>query len=303
MKIVLTGSSGQLGKSLLDCAPANIEIIAPLRDDFNLLNPKGCKEYLLFHQPNWVINCAAYTAVDAAEKFQREAFLINSESPKAISKAIKEYGGKLLHLSTDFVFDGKNQSPYRPFQKRNPINIYGKSKSEGEIEIENNLKSSKQALILRTSWLMGPTGDNFALKMLQLHKKASTITVVNDQFGSPTTTISLAKVIWKLIHKYEKEGENIDFPFILHWSDLGIATWYDIAVAVGEIAFELKMIDKPARVIPISTKDYPTDAERPKYSCIDSNLTQKLIGINGTNWRANLEKLLTKLSNKKNYEI
>ena len=286
MKILLTGGNGQLGRDLLITKPENLEILSPSRQEFNLLKPNECYEYVLRHKPRWIINCAAYTAVDLAEKNKKEAFLVNSESPKYMANAISKCGGKLLQLSTDFVFDGNNSKPYKPSQSRNPINVYGQSKAEGEIAVEDILKPTKQYLILRTSWLMGSSGSNFALKMLDLHKKQKAISVVNDQYGSPTTTNSLSKAIWKLIDIYKKE--NVNLPLILHWSDLGIATWFDISVAVGEIGYKLGLLNKPVKVLPISTKDYPTDARRPKYSCLDSSMSQKLIGMRGIFWKENL---------------
>ena len=204
MKILLTGSTGQLGQALIASAPKFINqspvyVIESTRSSLNLAFPDECFSAVNYYRPDWIVNAGAFTWVDEAEKNPDLAFAINAEAPKSFAKALNKFGGKLLHLSTDFVFDGLQVHPYPPLHKRNPINNYGKSKALGEQAIEELLFPTKQATILRTSWLMGPVGNNFLLTMLKLHKEREEISVVADQIGCPTSTVTLAKVCWKLI--------------------------------------------------------------------------------------------------------
>ncbi len=301
MKILLIGASGQLGHNLITTKPSYVELICPNKSELNLANSIQCFDVVSKYKPAWVINCGAYTNVDKAEKEIDKAFLINRDGPKAIAKAIKNFGGQILHISTDFVFNGRKNTPYDTEDKIDPINVYGLSKAEGEAVIEKYLKETNQSLILRTSWLMGPTGNNFASKMLQLHKQKEFINVVSDQFGSPTSTISLSIVIWLLIEKYSTKSNLLELPSILHWSDLGIASWYDVAISVGEIAKSLDILKKTARVIPIRSDEYITNADRPKNSVLDSSLCRKIINLKGDHWRKMLEKVINQMNTYKIY--
>ena len=289
MKVLLTGANGQLGRMIIIDRPENVNLIALDKTKMDFMNQNACYEKILEIKPDWVINCGAYTLVDEAEKNKKKALQINAFVMKSISEAIKLINGKLLHISTDFVFDGLQKNPYKPFQKTNPVNVYGESKALGESLIRDTLDDGTQSIILRTSWLVGPIGNNFALKILNLHKNHKILKVVSNQFGSPTTTSSLSKVCWKIIKEHNQYIiQNNKFPGILHWSDAGAASWYDLAFEVGEIAVHLGLIQNPATVIPIKSSDYPTMAKRPLYSVLDSSITQKLIGVNPLNWRDSL---------------
>ena len=167
MKVVLTGSNGQLGKTISLLKPKNIELICLNRSNLNLRNKDSCFEMVSNLKPDWLINSAAYTSVDLAEENIQSAFDINFEAPKQFAKAIKKFGGNFLQISTDFVFDGNSSKPYKPSSKRNPINIYGKSKASAEKVIEEILGNSSQSIIIRTSWLMSPFNNNFALYQLR----------------------------------------------------------------------------------------------------------------------------------------
>ncbi len=288
MKILLTGSTGQIGHEIIKLKPIDIEIISPDRNQLDLSNYDSCKEIVLKINPDWIINCGAYTAVDDAEKDIRLSNQINGYAPKAFTEIINEKNSNLLHISTDFVFDGKQSFPYEENQKRNPLGQYGRSKALGEEFIENNLNSIENATILRTSWVISPRGKNFILTMLKLHNEREEINVVSDQIGSPTSAHEIAKACWKIIELKKKDK----LPFILHWSDAGVASWFDLAVAVGEIAKELKIIDKIAIVNPITTSDYPTPAQRPKYSVLNTFNTSKLLKKTPTHWRKSLKEIL-----------
>ena len=258
MKILLTGSTGQLGKELIKNKPNYVDLIIPNRNILNLENGEDCYNSIKNIKPDWVINSGAYTNVENAEKNQKLAFKINCKGPFNFAKAIGDFGGKLLQLSTDFVFDGNQNIPYSPKDQRNPINIYGKSKAEGEILIEKTLPNSNKYLILRTSWLMGPIGKNFAINILKLLKERENLSIVNDQYGSPTSTNSLTKVIWKII-ECDYRNQYINMPNILHWSDSGVASWYDVAVQIKEIAIELDILKHDKLILPISSSKYPNN--------------------------------------------
>ena len=289
MKILLTGANGQLGRMIIMDRPQNVNLIALDKTKMDFMNQNACYEKILEIKPDWVINCGAYTLVDEAEKNKKKALQINAFVMQSISEAIKLINGKLLHISTDFVFDGLQKKPYKPFQKTNPVNVYGESKALGESLIRETLDKGTQSVILRTSWLVGPVGNNFALKILNLHKNHKILKVVSNQFGSPTTTSSLSKVCWEIIKKHKQSiMQNNNFPGILHWSDAGVASWYDLAYEVGEIAVQLGLIQNPANLIPIKCSEYPTIAQRPFYSVLDCTSTQKIIGVNPLNWRESL---------------
>ena len=288
MKVLLTGSTGQLGYEIIQSKPKEIEIINPNRKELDLSDYESCKNIIIKVKPDWIINCGAYTAVDEAEKNIQLSNKINSYALEAFTEIINKTNGKLLHLSTDFVFDGNQNFPYQENQKKNPICQYGKSKALGEELIERKIKKKENATILRTSWLISPRGKNFILTMLKLHSEKEFINVVSDQIGAPTSAIDLSKVCWKII-QFKKQEK---LPFILHWTDAGVASWFDVAVAVGDIAEELKIIKKKAKINPISSNQYPTTARRPKYSVLNTKKTHSLLKIQPIHWRENLKNIL-----------
>ncbi len=296
MKILLTGSEGQLGRALISYKPNNFELIAKSKKDLDITNEQECIKTISKEKPKWVINASAYTLVDQAEINHQAAFSVNSNGIKNLAKAMKKLGGNLLHFSTDFVFSGNQSKPYTPDQKANPINIYGKSKARGENALQESLNKTNQGIILRTSWLIGSVGRNFALTILKLHKERENISVVCDQIGSPTTTSSLARASWKLIQLKESASiNNIQIPNIYHYSDAGIASWYDLAIAIGEISEELGLIKKAAKVIPIPSSCYPAKALRPTFSVLDCSSTYQLLGLEPLHWRSSLYELLQEL--------
>jgi len=292
MKVLITGSNGQLGMALLSSKPKNIEVIAPNSKEFNLLNIKDCKEFLIKIKPDWIINAGAYTAVDLAESEPNKARIINGEAPTELAKTIKKIGGKFLQISTDFVFDGNSKNPYLPSDEPNPINIYGKTKLLGERGIQEVLKKTNQYFIIRTSWVMGPVGNNFALTMLNLHKSKENISVVSDQIGCMTSTLSLSNICWLII----KNNFEIDKKSsILHWCESGVSSWFDIASEIGNLALKLKLIEKSAKVKPISSEQYITKAKRPKFSLLDCKSTKELLNIENKYWRYSLYEILKEI--------
>ena len=293
MRILLTGGSGQLGQEILKFKPKEIQIINPSRNNLDLSDYKACKKIVKDFRPEWIINCGAYTSVDEAEKDIELSSQINSFAPKAFVEMINETNGNLLHLSTDYVFDGEQNFPYEVHQEKNPISQYGKSKALGEELIKNSINNIENATILRTSWVISPKGKNFILTMLKLHSEREYINVVSDQIGSPTSAIELSKVCWKIVELKKKNK----LPFILHWSDAGVASWFDIAVAVGEIGLDLGIINKKAYVNPIHSSQYPTIAKRPKYSLLNTSETSKYLKIRANHWKENLINILIEYKN------
>ena len=287
MKVLLTGAAGQLGHSLLTSKPAEIELIPTSRKELDLADPSACRDAIRQHRPDWVINAGAYTAVDKAESEPALAMAVNAEAPRAMAEAVADTGGCLLQLSTDFVFNGKQGAPCSVEQPRDPLGVYGLSKAKGEEAVQQVLGSSGQGLILRTSWVMGPTGRNFALTMLRLHREREELGVVADQVGCPTSTLTLAEACWRAV-----TAQAQSLPPVLHWSDAGAASWYDVSVAIGELGADLGLLQNPARVRPIGTEDYPTPARRPSYSLLDCKDSRQALGLDGQHWRSALRDVL-----------
>jgi dTDP-4-dehydrorhamnose reductase len=289
MKILLTGSDGQLGHALRQQVPAGVELIATSRRELDLADADACRAAVLTQRPDWVLNAGAYTAVDKAESEPDLALAVNGVAPRAFAEALLETGGRLLQLSTDFVFNGQQGSPYRPEQSRDPLGVYGATKAKGEEAVEQLLAVRGRGVILRTSWVMGPVGKNFALTMLRLHREREQIGVVADQVGCPTSTATLAAACWRVIAAMDTSA---GLPAVLHWSDAGAASWYDVAMAVGELGLDLGMLERMAAVNPITTADYPTPAQRPSYSLLDCTSSRKALDLPPTHWRQTLRQLL-----------
>ena len=288
MKILLTGAGGQLGQALLDAKPEAFELISTTRQELNLADAEACRSAVRQHQPDWVLNAGAYTAVDKAESEPELAHAVNSGAPEAFAEELNRQGGRLLQLSTDFVFNGTQGTPYQPEQTRDPLGVYGASKAAGEAAIQSVFGAEGRGLIMRTSWVIGPVGKNFALTMLRLHRERDQLGVVADQVGCPTSTLNLAQACWRTL---QIAGER-DMPAVMHWCDNGAASWYDVAVAIGQIGAELGLIDTPAKVQPITTSDYPTPAERPSYSLLDCTSTRAALELDGEHWQQALRAVL-----------
>jgi len=303
VKVLLTGAAGQLGQALCRQRPAGVELIATSRSGdgggpggdgllaLDLADPEACRAAVRRHRPDWVLNGGAYTAVDRAESEPELAMSVNAAAPRAFAEALLETDGRLLQVSTDFVFNGRQGSPYRPEQARDPLGAYGRSKAAGEEAVEQLLgpaagaEATGRGVILRTGWVMGPVGRNFALTMLRLHREKAEIGVVADQVGCPTSTHTLAAACWKVITANALEP-------VLHWSDAGAASWYDVAVAVGELGVELGLLEQMAAVKPITTAEYPTPAQRPSYSLLECSATRRALDLPALHWRQALRQLL-----------
>jgi len=290
VRVLLTGRHGQLGRALVASAPAGLELIATGRGELDLADPGACRAAVEQHRPDWVLNAGAYTAVDRAEAEAELAGAVNAGAPGAFAEALASGGGRLLQVSTDFVFDGEQGHPYAPEQPLRPLGVYGATKAEGERRAAAALPPERLCL-LRTSWVYGPVGANFCLTMLRLHRARAAagepLKVVADQVGCPTATAGLAAACWRVIER-GVGGRH-------HWSDCGAASWYDFAVAIGERAAARGLIDAPALVKPITTADYPTPARRPAYSLLDGSTTRHALELEGQHWQAALTEVLAQV--------
>ena len=291
MKVLLTGREGQLGTALQASLPEGVILIATGRSELDLADHAACRQAVRDHCPDWVLNAGAYTAVDRAESEPDQALAINAGAPQAFAEALAETGGRLLQVSTDFVFNGAQGSPYRPDQALDPLGVYGATKAAGETAA----LALPGARVLRTSWVYGPVGKNFCLTMLRLHAaKAAAgepLGVVADQVGCPTATHTLAAACWRAIGI----GADADGPRILHWSDAGAASWYDFAVAIGELGVAASLLERAAEVRPLTTADYPTPARRPSYSLLDCTASRQSLAMDPIHWRASLAQVLAEV--------
>jgi dTDP-4-dehydrorhamnose reductase len=291
MKVLLTGATGQLGQALMASRPEGIELIACSRAELDLAKPEVCRAAVHLHRPDWVLNAGAYTAVDKAESEPELAQAVNAAAPAAFAEALATTGGCLLQLSTDFVFNGAQGSPYRPEQPVAPLGVYGATKAAGEVAA----LQLPAARVLRTSWVYGPVGRNFCLTMLRLHARnavaAEPLGVVADQVGCPTSTHTLAAACWRAIGV----GATADGPRILHWSDAGAASWYDFALAIGELGVAAGLLEQAAAVAPLITADYPTPAQRPSYSLLDCSGSRTALGLEPVHWRVALALVLDRV--------
>ena len=290
IKVMLTGKDGQLGKALLEKIPAGIEVVALGRQDLDLSNKEACHNAVLEHRPDWVLNAGAYTAVDRAESEPELAMAVNAVAPEAFAQALGEVGGRLLQVSTDFVFNGTQAHPYHPDQPVDPISVYGATKAEGERLVQKALPATSYC-ILRTSWVYGPVGNNFCLTMLRLHRLKSaqneTLNVVADQIGCPTSAFNLACACWSAI--------NHGTSGIHHFCDAGAASWYDFAIAIGDAGVAAGIIDQSAKVLPIRSSEYPTPAKRPGYSLLDCTATRIALELEINHWQKELSKVIAKI--------
>ena len=288
MKVLLTGAGGQLGTALQKSCPGAVELIATNQAELDLSDAKACTAMVAALKPDWVLNGGAYTAVDRAEEQPQLAEAVNAAAPRALAEALAELGsGRLLQISTDFVFSGQQGHPYGPEDQAAPLGVYGASKARGEAAVLEVL-GQQRACVLRTSWLYGPVGKNFCLTMLRLHeikaKAGDQLNVVADQVGCPTHTAGLASACWQVLAR--------DIGGMQQWSDAGVASWYDFAVAIGEEAVALGILATAAKVNPISTAEYPTQAQRPSYSLMDCSASRKALGLEPLHWRQGLRKVL-----------
>ncbi|MGO9993745.1 MAG: dTDP-4-dehydrorhamnose reductase [Steroidobacteraceae bacterium] len=285
MKILVLGGGGQVARAVAACAPAHHSVLVKSRQDLDISNESELTSTVEGSGADWIVNAAAYTAVDRAESEADLAREVNDTAVGVMARAAARLGCRLLHLSTDFVFDGKSNRAYLPTDRTNPLSVYGATKLGGEQQI---LHHGREAIVLRTAWVYASTGRNFALTMLRLMRERDEVRVVADQIGTPTWATGIAQAIWGLIDSAAAAG-------MYHWTDLGIATWYDFAVAIQDEALARGLLSRAVPVIPISTADYPTPATRPAFSVLNTEATRAIVKAPARHWRHNLRMMLDEL--------
>lgn len=278
MRVLITGARGQVAQAMLADAPAGYEVIARDRAQLDLTDPQAIAREIRVIRPDWVVNAGAFTQVDAAETSEALAMAVNAGAPRAMAEALALTGGRLLQISTDYVFDGSAQRPYRPHDAPSPLSAYGKSKVLGE------QAAGAGALVVRSGWLYAARGRNFVLAMLARMAAQAEVRVVADQIGTPTWVGSLAEALWSLM-RARATG-------LYHFRDGGEASWYDFAQAIGEEATALGLLDAMPRIVPILASEFPTAAQRPRYSVLDDSETRALLGQPPVPWRINLRRVI-----------
>jgi dTDP-4-dehydrorhamnose reductase len=276
VKVLVTGGGGQLARWVQRTAPDSAEISAPSRQELDITDPEAVERAIHELGPRLVVNCAAYTQVDGAEAEKEQAFAVNARGAGNLAISAERAGAKLIHVSTDFVFDGRSSRPYAPDAPTGPINVYGESKLAGE---ELALAGAPNALILRTAWLYDNQGRNFVTTMLRLMAERDELRIVEDQVGTPTHCRTVASAIWQFAAR-QSCG-------IYHVTDAGVASWYDFAVAIRDEAMACSLLDRAPEIVPIRTEDFPTAAKRPPYSVLDKSKTWRELGA-ARHWRTEL---------------
>ena len=288
MKILITGAYGQLGNEikLLSAKFSDWQFLFTDADSLDISDEISVSDYFHQYKPDFIINCAAYTAVDKAESDIENAKKVNELAPKILAKYSKNYSTKFIHISTDYVFDGKGCVPYSEEDNVNPKSIYGKTKLQGE---KNCFEENAESIIIRTSWLYSSFGNNFVKTMLRLGSDRGQLNVVFDQVGTPTYAADLANSILDIISTTNKNTEKF-VPGIYHYSNEGVASWFDFAKAIFEIS------GVKCNVSPVLSVEFPTPAKRPDFSVLDKSKIKNTYGIQIPYWRDSLKICIQKLS-------
>jgi dTDP-4-dehydrorhamnose reductase len=284
--ILLVGAAGQLGRAIQDYAQAHdLRIIACTRQELDATQPESIKKTFELHRPQFLINAAAYTAVDLAETEREAALLNNAYAAENLAKACKDFNCIMIHVSTDYVFDGQLDRPYQESDRTQPLGVYGQTKLLGEQLVQ---QAWQKHIILRVSWVFGEHGKNFVKTMLRLASNQETLKIVNDQKGCPTNALHIAAVIFKLINQLKNQQQNFG---IYHYCDLPMVSWYEFANAIIAEAKKLSHV-KVKEILPITTAEFPTPAKRPQNSELDCHKIEQAFHIKRFDWRADLPILM-----------
>jgi len=285
LRVLVTGAGGQVGRAVLASAPSHVSVTPCTHAELDISTERAAIDRVLQCRPEVIINAAAYTAVDRAESEPDAARRVNTEGPRNLARAARESGARLIHLSTDFVFDGASAVPYPPEAPTRPLSVYGATKLAGEAAVLEGLP--ERSIVLRTAWVYSAGGRNFMLTMLGLMRSEGSVRVVSDQVGTPTSARSVAEAIWRVVDLPDVRGVH-------HWSDAGVASWYDFAVAIGEEATEMGLLAREPAVLAIATEDYPTPARRPPCSVLDKR-SLMAFGLQPIHWRKRLRSVLQEI--------
>ncbi len=286
MKVLITGGNGQLGWELQRLSPVGNEICALSSSELDITDSKMINDKVKSFLPEVIINAAAYTAVDRAEQEVEKANLVNCYGVANLAMVAREIGARIVHISTDFVFDGEKSTPYLPEDRPNPTGVYGQSKLEGENKLFE-ITIGDNVAIVRTAWVYSCHGNNFVKTMLRLMAERDQLGVVVDQIGTPTWAQGLAQTIWQVA------SQQLHGTY--HWTDAGVASWYDFAVAIQQEAHKLGILKRVIPIIPLQTKEYPTLAQRPQYSVLDRTSLCDKINSTPAHWQESLQKMLQEL--------
>ncbi len=281
-KVLVVGAGGQLGQELQRTVPSGVECVSLTRAQLDIADTPDVDKCLSEIAPQLVVNAAAYTAVDTAESEPEAARRGNVEGPATLAQFCARHGVRLIHISTDFVFDGSASQPYQPEAVTAPLGEYGRSKLAGELAVKSALP---EVLVLRTGWVYSSFGGNFVKTMLRLMGERDELAVVADQVGTPTWAQGLAGAVWAAAARPELSGAY-------HWSDAGVCSWYDFATAICEEALALGLLSRPVKIRPIPAAQYPTPAQRPAYSVLDKGSSWRDFALEGVHWRAQLRAML-----------
>jgi dTDP-4-dehydrorhamnose reductase len=282
MKVLLTGAAGQLGWELQRCVPQGVALVAMDAAGLDITDHAAVARVVAEARPDAIINAAAYTAVDKAEAEPERAQAVNAQGAAHLARAARANDAFLVQVSTDFIFDGASSRPYGPADPPAPLGVYGATKLAGEEAVQQVL--GEGCAIVRTAWLYSSNGRNFVKTMLRLMAEREEVRVVADQIGTPTWAWGLAEAVWQITCR--------SLPGIHHWSDAGVASWYDFAVAIQEEALALGLLGRTIPIVPITTAEYPTSARRPAYSVLDKTATWALLSGPAPHWRVQLRRML-----------
>ena len=285
MKVLLLGANGQLGWELKRTCPQDIILTTCDYPKVDFLSTTSITTCIETARPDWIINAAAYTAVDKAEEEKETAERINHTAVREIAGLCRQNNIRLIQISTDFVFNGKAHRPYLPQDTPDPISTYGKTKLKGEQAVLEILKDD--AAIIRTAWLYSSHGANFVKSMLNFFETKPELNIIDEQIGTPTWANGLAQAVWQAIDK--------NLTGIHHFTDAGIASWYDFATAIQEEALSLNLTQKEIPINPIPASQYPTPAERPFYSVLDKTSLWQTLDLKPVHWRKQLRSMLKEL--------
>lgn len=289
MNTLIVGAAGQVGRALLRNVPPGVSVVGVSRAELDIADAAAVQRLVAERRPQCVINAAAYTAVDKAENERELAFAGNTHGPRLLAAAVARLPDcRLVHISTDFVFDGASSSAYLPDSPVKPLNVYGATKLAGDEAVQSALR--ERAVVMRTAWVYSAHGRNFLTTMLRLMADGKSVRVVADQIGSPTSADSLAVALWACARNPAVHG-------IQHWTDYGVASWYDFAQAIAEEGAAAGLLPSSVEVQPIASHEFPTPAKRPAFSVLDRRATVAALGIHPTHWRVALRAVLQGLLN------
>ncbi len=283
MKVLILGAAGQLGRALWETRPPEIDCLAYARTDLDLARLEAIEPAIRRAGADLILNAAAYTAVDRAETEAEAARSVNARAPTELARIASRDSIRLVHVSTDFVFPGDRGRPWRPDDPVAPVNRYGESKAQGEAGIR--AMAPDHSVIVRTGWVYAPWGNNFFRTVLRLLGEREALRVIDDQTGTPTSALTLARFLWQV-------GVGTGLTGILHWSDAGVASWYDFACAIQEEALEQGLLPRSIPIHPIPTEAYPLPARRPAQSLLDKSATIERVGFEPTHWRIALGEIM-----------